>query len=240
MKSQSDHILAQLSHAELIRRLTANPGDAAVAREFISRYGRCLRQTIAAAVNKWMAAAGYARVQIMIEDLVNETYCRLFQNDCQVLRAFKCRYENSVFAYLRTIALSVVSNQMRLYRRQQALEQLHAFDGASSGPFDGTLWDGEATVADFNSAANQAAECKALEQTVHAGFHAAFRDANVNRNFIIFKLHFLHGYRSHEIACIKGLGLSERGIGNTAGRIRQWLRQNRAQRGGRIYEKAIS
>jgi hypothetical protein len=62
---------------------------------------------------------------------------------------------------------------------------------------------------------------------VRTGFRGAFRDANVNRNFIIFKLHFLHGYHSREIARIKGLGLSERGIGNTADRIRQWLRQNR-------------
>jgi hypothetical protein len=47
----------------------------------------------------------------------------------------------------------------------------------------------------------------------------------VNRNFIIFKLHFLHGYHGHEIARIKGLGLSERGVNVTADRIRQWLRQ---------------
>ncbi len=225
MKSDADRALAALLHNELIHLLVANPRCEAVAREFILRYDRCVRQTIAAAIYKWMAAAGYERVQTMIEDLVNETYCRLFQNDCQVLRAFKGRYENSIFAYLRTIALSVVSNQMRLYHRQQALEQLHAFDGAPE-KLDGTPGNDEASISDFGVAAMQAAECQSLEQTVYAGFHAAFRDVNVNRNFIIFKLHFLYGYRSHEIARIKGLGLSERGIGNTADRIRQWLRQN--------------
>lgn len=62
-----------------------------------------------------------------------------------------------------------------------------------------------------------------MEEAVRASLRPAFRHANVNRNFIIFKLHFLYGYRSHEIANIKGLGLSEKGIGNTANRIRRWL-----------------
>jgi DNA-directed RNA polymerase specialized sigma24 family protein len=226
MKSDAKRTLATLPHDELIRMLVANPRDEAVAREFISRYDHFIRQTITAAVYKWMAAAGYERVQTMIEDLANETYCRLFQNDCQVLRAFKCRYENSIFAYLRTVALSVMSNQMRAYRRQQACEQLQAFDGAPE-KCAGELSDGERFASDLGAAVMQATECKSLEQMVRASFRTTFRDDNVNRNFIIFKLHFLHGYHSREIARIKGLGLSERGIGNTADRIRQWLRQNR-------------
>jgi RNA polymerase sigma factor (sigma-70 family) len=225
MKSEANRTLAPLPHDELIRLLVANPRCEAVAREFISRYDHFIRQTITAAVYKWMAAAGYERLQTMIEDLVNETYCRLFQNDCQVLRAFKCRYENSIFAYLRTIALSVLSNQMRTYRRKQALEQLQSFDDTAEKQ-NGKRTDSRTLGVDFSDAATQTADCKSLEQMVRAGMHAAFRDANVNRNFIIFKLRFLHGYHSHEIASIKGLGLSERGIGNTADRIRQWLRQN--------------
>jgi DNA-directed RNA polymerase specialized sigma24 family protein len=223
MKSDADRTLKTLPHDELIRLLVANPRDAIVAREFISRYDQCIRQTIAAAVYKWMAAAGYERVQTMIEDLVNETYCRLFQNDCHVLRAFKSRYENSIFAYLRTIALSVMSNQMRTYRRKQACEQLQAFDEAPEDQ-NGKR---RTLVADLDGAATHEMDCESLVHLVRAGFRAAFRDANVNRNFIIFKLHFLYGYQSREIARIKGLGLSERGIGNTADRIRQWLRQNR-------------
>ena len=31
------------------------------------------------------------------------------------------------------------------------------------------------------------------------------------------------------IACLKGLGLSERSIGNTTDRMRQWFRENRSQ-----------
>jgi hypothetical protein len=67
---------------------------------------------------------------------------------------------------------------------------------------------------------------------VRASFRFVFRDAKVNRNFLIFKLHFLCGYHGHEIARIKGLGLSERGINAAADRIRLWLRDEGRKKNG--------
>jgi hypothetical protein len=110
---------------------------------------------------------------------------------------------------------------MRAHRRRQANGQLQSLEAMEE--------NGHAPHADSASeaaiAGGESAENKALEHLVRASFRLVFRDAKVNRNFIIFKLHFLYGYYGHEIARIKGLGLSERGVNVTADRIRQWLRQ---------------
>jgi DNA-directed RNA polymerase specialized sigma24 family protein len=227
----SDRTFTQLSHEELIRKFVQNPHCRAVVDEFISRYDAVIRQTVTQALYKRMAAAGYEGLQPMIEDVVNETYYRLFQQDCQALRSFKCRYENSIFAYLRTISLNMVRNQVRVYRRSHAFGQLQSLDEMQERD-NGQFGDNPEGVSELAVAGSESAEGKALEQMVRASFRFVFRDAKVNRNFLIFKLYFLCGYHGHEIARIKGLGLSERGVNATADRIRQWLRDESKKANG--------
>jgi RNA polymerase sigma factor (sigma-70 family) len=215
--------LAKIPHDELIRLLAANPCNRVIAKEFMARYDEVIRRLAANAIYKRKGNVGYEVAQSLIEEAVSETYCRLWQNDCQVLRSFKCRYANSIFAYLQTITRSVVSNQIRLYQRQRAFGQLESLEIMEEERV-GRL-DGSRTVSSHSgNTGSPAVEYNLMEEAVRDRLRFAFRDANVNRNFIIFKLHFLYGYRSHEIANIKGLGLSERGVGNTANRIRHWLR----------------
>jgi len=218
----ADRPLAKIPHDELIRLLFTNPRNQIIANEFIARYDGFIRRTVFEALYKRKANAGYETIQLQLEDAVSETYCRLFQNDGQVLRSFKCRYENSIFAYLQTITRSVVSNHIRAYQRQNAFGRLQSLDEIAEKRPDG--WPaGSSAVFHSDMTGSSTTERNSMEEAVRASLRPAFRHANVNRNFIIFKLHFLYGYRSHEIANIKGLGLSEKGIGNTANRIRRWL-----------------
>jgi DNA-directed RNA polymerase specialized sigma24 family protein len=196
----------------------------------MARYDEVIRRLAANAVYKRKGNAGYEATQSLIEEAVSETYCRLWQNDCQVLRSFKCRYDNSIFAYLQIITRCVVSNLIRLHRRQHAFGQLESLEALEEEPA-GRLAGSRKAPSHSAMAGCPAAEYNLMEEAVRDSLRLAFRDANVNRNFIIFKLHFLYGYRSHEIASIKGLGLSEKGIGNTANRIRQRLQNANPEAG---------
>jgi DNA-directed RNA polymerase specialized sigma24 family protein len=223
----SDRPCAQLSHQELIRSLATDPQDRPVVQEFLSRYDGLIRQTAARAINKSAVAVYREAGQLMIDDAVNETYCRLFQGDCRRLRAFRSRYENSIYAYLQTICTNVVRNQVRDdWRRNgpgkmRSLDEMEQLLGA---------WPGDAPSASaFAIRESDDGERRILEQKILAALRRAFRDANVYRNFIIFKLHFLYGYHCHEIARIKALGLGVSGVGNTVDRIRQWLRREFAE-----------
>jgi RNA polymerase sigma factor (sigma-70 family) len=224
MKTYSgDRPLAKIPHDELIRLLVANPRNQVIVNEFMARFDEVIRRLVANAIYKRRGNAGYEATQSLIEEAVSETYCRFWQNDCQVLRSFKCRYANSIFAYLQTITHSVVSNQIRRERRQCAFGQLESLDILEEEGV-GRLSGSRTSSSHSGIARNPAVESSLMEEAVRDTMRAACRDANVNRNFIIFKLHFLYGYRSREIANIKGLGLSEKGVGNTANRIRHWLR----------------
>jgi DNA-directed RNA polymerase specialized sigma24 family protein len=220
MKTYSgDRPLAKIPHDELIRLLVANPRNRVMVNEFMARFDEVIRRLAANAVYKRRGNAGYEATQSMIAEAVSETYCRLWQSDCQVLRSFECRYANSIFAYLHTITRCVVSNLIRRDRRHGACGQLEALE-----VMEEECGGGRPGASPSGMTGNSAVEYNLMEAAVRDTMRSAFRDANVNRNFIIFKLHFLYGYRSREIANIKGLGLSEKGVGNTANRIRHWLR----------------
>jgi len=220
----SNGAFAQLSHPELIRLLAADPHCRPVVREFVSRYDIFIRQTAARAIRTRMAAAGREVIQQMIDDSANEIYCRLFQRDCQALRSFKCCYENSIFAYLRTICLNAVHNQIRNDMQKNCFGQLQSLSEVEENP-GGRLIERNAAALGALVAETDKAEFRMLEQTIRAGFCRAFSAARANRNFIIFKLHFIHGYYCHEIAHVKALGLSAKRIGNIATHIRKRLCQ---------------
>jgi DNA-directed RNA polymerase specialized sigma24 family protein len=235
----SSAALTQLSHEELIHELAAAPHRRAVMKEFISRYDDVIRRAATQALFKCKGAADPQSLQAMIEDSVNETYCRLFLEDCRALRSFKGHYENSIFAYLRTITRNTVHNQMRQHRRHWApgsLQSLEAMNDKSAGRLADCGWG----VSEWAVESGKMTEAPALTQLVHGSFRFAFSRPNVNRNFIIFKLYFLYGYRSEEIAHIKGLSLSVQGVYVTADRMRQWLRQDDGParfKGARIPQK---
>ncbi|MGH7496878.1 MAG: RNA polymerase sigma factor [bacterium] len=216
--------LTQLSHEELIHELATAPRHRAVMKEFISRYDAVIRHAAAQALYKSAGTRSFYDLEAMIEEGVNETYCRLFRQDCQPLRSFKGHYKNSIFAYLRTITHNAVNNQLREYRRHWAagkMKSLEAMNDKSEGRLEECGW----RVSEGAVENGKMTEGPALTQIVHGSFRFVFSPPNVNRNFIIFKLYFQYGYRSEEIARIKGLSLSEQGVYVTADRIRQWLRQ---------------
>jgi DNA-directed RNA polymerase specialized sigma24 family protein len=221
--------LARLAHDELLRLLAANPRHQQAAGEFMARYHTMIRQIVASTICKRMANAGYETIQTLIEDAVGETYYRLFQNDGQALRSFRSQHPNSIFSYLQTIAFSAASNQIRAHHRH-AGSHIYSLDKLETQPLN--RFAGENTAAAFGDfSGNQTIERRCFERTVRVNLRRVFRAAHVNRNFILFKLHFLYGYHSDEIAHIKGLGFSEKGASNTTTRIRCWFKQGKKRTG---------
>lgn len=207
----------ELSHNELVHLLAANPSDRELVSEFVLRYDTIIRQSAVRAIYK-RKESSHGVLHLEIEDAVNETYMRLFRNEVQALRVFKGRHPNSIFDYLRIITFRTIS----LYYRALHHENLQPLPESESGEVTSCLVD--ATLA-----ANHHVERQSLEAMIRGSLPLIFRPEFVHRNFIICKLHLLYGYRTDEIARIKGLGLSEHSISNISHRIRCLLKRKRIQ-----------
>lgn len=207
--------LEKTPHNELVRMLAANPSNRELVREFVLRYDTAIRSAAAREIYK-RRKSSRGVLHLEIEDAVSETYVRLFRNEAKALREFRGHYPNSIFAFLRMITYRTISIYYRALHNEnfQSLVETEDRDEAPC-------------LADTSLAANHDTERQSLEAIIRRYLHQIFRPVYVNRNFIICKLHLFYGYRADEIACIKGLGLSEHSINNTSHRVRQLLKRKR-------------
>ncbi len=219
-------VLAKLTHQQLVQILAASPRDRLIQNEFISRSEPFIRYTVTQAIYALGKMSYCEMMRDMADDVVNEIFYRLFRNDCRVLRNFEAQYESSIFAYLRTMCLNMVRNYVRDYFNKEPLAHCRTMNWSEE--------DGAHTFIDRIPVEEESAHTASIpEACTHAADiwrkQAAFAQ-NLNRNLIIFKLHFVHGYHYDEIARIKGLGLGESGVGNTIARLKHRLQNEPAGR----------
>ncbi len=216
--------LAQMKHQTLVQELAQSPRNRLVQNEFISRYAPYIRYTITQAIYSFGKPRYCEQMRSLVDDIVNEIFFRLFRNDCRVLAGAELQYESSIFAYLRSMCQNMVRNYVRDYFSHEPLAHSYAptnwreeetpYDLIEQIPEE----EGPSQFLGMPEACNYAAEIWRKQ--------ASFAQ-HMNRNLIIFKLHFIYGYHYDEIARIKGLGLGESGVGNTIARLKHRL-QNEA------------
>jgi len=76
--------------------------------EFVRRTQPLIASVIINTVRRWKTPA-----PSLVDDLIQDTYVKLFANDKKALRAIKNEYENTIFGYLKVIAANVVRDHFR-------------------------------------------------------------------------------------------------------------------------------
>jgi len=218
--------LAQLGHREFIQMFVVDSRSQPLVREFLARYDPVIRQTVTNVLRRNAAAL---RFKPTLDESVNEIYCLLFRGNCQALRCFHGRYENAIYAYLRTISLNLMRNQLRDEARKHGFIQRRFIPELA--PVSTDDLPAERPDVFFAGAVLKSGvvEGHQLEERIRIKLRQSFRAATAYRNFIIFKLRFLYNYQCHEIARIQALALDSRGVANTAFRIRKRLHREFAQ-----------
>jgi RNA polymerase sigma-70 factor (ECF subfamily) len=77
-------------------------------REFVRRTQPLIASIIINTVRRWKTPA-----PSLVDDLIQDTYVKLFANDKKALRAIKNEYENTIFGYLKVVASNVVRDHFR-------------------------------------------------------------------------------------------------------------------------------
>jgi RNA polymerase sigma-70 factor, ECF subfamily len=77
-------------------------------REFVRRTQPLIASVIINTVRRWKEPA-----PSLVDDLIQDTYVKLFANDRKALRSIKNEYENTIFGYLKVVASNVVRDHFR-------------------------------------------------------------------------------------------------------------------------------
>ncbi|MEK7729145.1 MAG: hypothetical protein AAB354_12085 [candidate division KSB1 bacterium] len=215
--SLSREALTQLKHQPLVQELARSPRNRLVQNEFIARYESYIRHTVTQAIYALGKMSHCEQMRDMADDVVNEIFYRLFRNECRVLANADLRYESSIFAYLRSMCQNMVRNYVRDYFQHEPLA--HSYTAMS--------WKKEeAPCAVIEQIPNEESPvcdeglAEACSYAAEIWRRQASFTQHLDRNLIIFKLHFIFGYHYDEIARIKSLGLGESGVGNTIARLK--------------------
>jgi RNA polymerase sigma-70 factor, ECF subfamily len=194
---------APLAPAELLAVCLAGPNSDAW-REFVRR----IHPVVTASVSRVVRRFGLAS-RPLIEDLVQEVYLRLCEDRCRVLREFRSDTPEALYAFLKVVAanvarsyckatISLKSGAGKIVSMPERLENVAATYGADA---ESTLFikDLDALLSRMNS-------------------------ESIERDKAIFWLYYRQGWSSRDIASLKTLGLSQKGVESLLQRLAKFVR----------------
>jgi len=143
----------------------------------------------------------------LIDDLIQETFLKLFANDRKALRNIKNEYENTLFGYLKVVASNVARDHFR--QTENKVEEVGLEDTVVPPSPDGLD-----RIA-FN-------RLKDKIQMQLRSLSATTRE----RDESIFWLYYEQGYTAKEIADIPAIGLTIKGVESTLLRLTRVIRDS--------------
>jgi RNA polymerase sigma factor (sigma-70 family) len=202
----------QAEISELLRRCAAG-GDEAAWREFLDLFGAAL----VAGVRRVARRAGLPGDPASREELLQEVYCRLLENDGRILRECRGDTAPAVASYLRRVAESAAVDRLRLLaavkRGRHLLVRLRDADRRRwRGSFIAEAPGPEARLLARERRRRAFARCRKL-----VGGRSPGRDLSV-----LF-LAYCRGLSSREIARRLGGGLTPARVDSLMHRMRRRL-----------------
>ncbi|MGB8011021.1 MAG: sigma-70 family RNA polymerase sigma factor [Terriglobales bacterium] len=187
---------SELSSAELVRACAGSKDERAWT-EFIRRFRVVIAAAALRTARKWGEPSHH-----QLDDLIQDTYLKLCENDCRLLRSFQPRHEDSVFGFLKVVTANVVRDSFKSARAakrgagqtETIVEAVHA--------------DPQIARVDSFETLNQRLRLERVEKIlirVTAG-------KDQERKRIIFWLRHRQGFTASEIAAIPSIGLTTEGV----------------------------
>jgi DNA-directed RNA polymerase specialized sigma24 family protein len=155
----------------------------------------------------------------LVPDLAQEVYLKLVQHDGRILRGFRGETEFSVMAFLAKVSANVVQDFHRHSGREKRRGQLVPIDSVRIAEFGDKAGR---DVPEFDSnALSSILSWIDIERVVEGDPDRK----NARRNALIFKLHYVDGFSSAEIAGFPGFDLTSAGVETVLGRLRKRIQE---------------
>ncbi len=98
---------AKFSSTELVRACAGSKDERAWA-EFIRRFQLVIAAAVLRTARRWGEPS-----RPQLDDLIQDTYLKLCENDSHLLRSFQPRHEDSIYGFLKVVAANVVHDHFK-------------------------------------------------------------------------------------------------------------------------------
>ena len=197
----------RLSNCDLVQRCCSSD-DAELWEAFIHRTRRLITATVFRVARRW----NETRPEI-IEELVQETYIRLYCRDRQALRNFQARDDEAVFAFLKVIAANVTHDHLRA---QNAAKRGACLTESA----DDTLERNQPVQI----AVSPDIEHNVLLTEIETWLDKLISGKDAEKHKTIYWLYFRQGMTAASIAQIPAFGLTTKGVESVIARLTRTLR----------------
>lgn len=199
---------ADLSSSELVRACSGS-NDEEAWTEFIRRFHGVIAAAVLRTTRRWGEPSRFQP-----EDLIQDTYLKLCDDNSRLLRSFRSRCEGSIYGFLKRVAANVVHDRFKSARavkrgaaQTEAIVEPIQIDPrtAAEGSFDAV-----------NKRLRLGQVYKILDE-VTAG-------KDQERKRTIFLLRHRQGFTASEIAAIPSIGLTTEGVESILMRLTDMIR----------------
>ena len=202
----------KLTDEELVRLLLATRDEdlrADLWCEFWRRFQPVIARTIRRRILRYTR-----RVDLdWVDNLVQETFLKIFKDDCKALRNFEFRHENALSCLLKVMAANVVEDDIRKRNSDKVGggQTLEDIDNLLQPPSDRS----RGVAAMFNNLRmNEIENCLQRRKS----------EPNFDRDHKIFWLYYRNGFTALEISQLPDIGFKNvKGVESTLLRLIKWV-----------------
>jgi RNA polymerase sigma-70 factor (ECF subfamily) len=191
-----------LSPSELISRCIES-GDASAWEELVRRYRTTIALVVLPVARRWNESSTLA-----VDDLVQETFLKVCENDCRILREFRSEHRDGLAGFLKVIAANLAQDHFK------SLHTLRRGAGVTRAMAD----DLTQVHRDSGDTAERLVLFRQIDDYVRELCTKRQRDEAV------FWLYYREGMTASAIASIPSFGLTTKGVESIIFRLTQNVR----------------
>jgi RNA polymerase sigma-70 factor (ECF subfamily) len=171
-------------------------------REFVRRTQPLIASVIINTVRRWKQPA-----PSLVDDLIQNTYVKLLDNDRKALRSIKNEYENAIFGFLKVVASNIVQDHFR--KPINKADEVEVSDAVLPPGHD------ERERLEFSDKKNEVQKILATLSS----------SETYERDVAIFWFFYEQGYTAKEISQLPNVGLTVKGVEAVTLRLSRYLRE---------------
>jgi RNA polymerase sigma-70 factor (ECF subfamily) len=151
----------------------------------------------------------------LVEDIVQITYLKLWEDGCSLLRSFAIQHPEAILGYLKKAAANATHDYFK---------HRHSQSSGGDNPHVSTS-DVDPQAANHVDGSEERIAFQIFLNEIDAHLRHLLTGSDGERDRTIFWLYFRQGMSTREIASLPGIGLSIKGVGSVIERLKHGVRE---------------